>query len=45
LNKERVESFLYNVPHYRESLVSYPRAGNDALFQKLDTLIAAYTAG
>ena len=43
LNKERVESFLYNVPHYRESLAHYPRAGNTALLQKLDTLIAAYT--
>jgi uncharacterized protein (TIGR00661 family) len=43
LNKERVESFLYNVPHYRESLAHYPRAGNTALLQKLDSLIAAYT--
>lgn len=45
LNKERVESFLYNVPHYRESLSKYPRAGNDALFQKLDSLIPADTTG
>ena len=43
VNKERVESFLYNVPHYRESLAHYPRAGNTALLQKLDSLIAAYT--
>lgn len=45
LNKERVESFLYNVPHYRDALVSYPRTGNGALFQKLDSLIAAPAAG
>ena len=43
LNKERVESFLYNVPHYRESLARYPRQGNAALLQKLDSLIASYT--
>jgi uncharacterized protein (TIGR00661 family) len=42
LNKERVESFLYNVPHYCESLANYPRQGNQALLQKLDTLIAGY---
>ena len=39
LNKERVESFLFNLPHYRESLGSYPRQGNQALLQKLDGLI------
>ena len=44
LNKERVESFLYNLPHYREALAHYPRQGNQALLQKLDSLIAGYTA-
>lgn len=44
LNKERVESFLYNIPHYRETLSGYPRSGNDALLRKLDDLIAAYTS-
>jgi uncharacterized protein (TIGR00661 family) len=39
LNKECVESFLYNLPQYRESLADYPRRGNQALFQKLDKLI------
>jgi uncharacterized protein (TIGR00661 family) len=39
LNKERVESFLYNLPQYRESLAGYPRQGNQALFRKLDRLI------
>ncbi|MGA2102120.1 MAG: glycosyltransferase family protein [Candidatus Sulfotelmatobacter sp.] len=43
LNKERVESFLYNLPHYRESLAAYPRQGNQALFAKLDALITSLT--
>jgi uncharacterized protein (TIGR00661 family) len=45
LNKERVEAFLYNLPHYREALVKYPRQGNGALLEKLDELIRDYTAG
>ena len=43
LNKERVESFLFNLPHYRESLASYPRQGNQALLRKLDELIRDFT--
>jgi len=43
LNKERVESFLYNVPHYRENLAAYSRQGNDALLGQLDRLIAEHT--
>jgi len=43
LNKERVESFLYNLPLYREKLADYPRQGNGALLAKLDSLIAGYT--
>jgi len=43
LNKERIESFLYNLPHYRQSLAGYPRQGNGALFQKLDALIGDLT--
>ena len=43
LNKERVESFLYNLPHYREALANYPRQGNQALLKKLDSLIADFT--
>src|SRR6202044_1937792 len=39
LNKERVESFLYNLPLYREKLADYPRQGNGALLAKLDSLI------
>ncbi|HWZ82040.1 MAG TPA: glycosyltransferase family protein [Terriglobales bacterium] len=44
LNRERVEAFLYNLPHYRESLATYPRQGNQALLTKLDALIAEYGA-
>lgn len=44
LNRERVESFLYNLAYYRENLKAYPRRGNDALFGKLDALIEANTA-
>lgn len=44
LNKERVESFLYNLPQYVEKLASYPRQGNSALLAKLDELIAGFMA-
>ncbi len=40
LTKERVESFLHNLPLYQEKLEDYPRQGNRALLAKLDTLIA-----
>jgi uncharacterized protein (TIGR00661 family) len=43
LDKERIESFLFNLPHYREKLAEYPRQGNAALLEKLDSLIAGYT--
>jgi UDP-N-acetylglucosamine:LPS N-acetylglucosamine transferase len=43
LNEERVESFLFNLPHFRESLASYPRQGNQALLRKLDGLIRDFT--
>ena len=43
LNKERIESFLYNLPHYREALALYPRQGNQALFAKLDSLISGFS--
>jgi uncharacterized protein (TIGR00661 family) len=39
LNKERVESFLFNLGRYREKLAEYPREDNSALFGKLDQLI------
>jgi len=39
LNKERVESFLFNREAYREKLLAYPRSDNSALLAKLDELI------
>jgi uncharacterized protein (TIGR00661 family) len=44
LNRERVESFLYNLPDYREQLNAYPRRGNAALLDKLCSLVAEYTS-
>ncbi len=44
LNKERVESFLFNLPRYSQQLSAYPRKGNAALLGKLDALIAEYTS-
>jgi uncharacterized protein (TIGR00661 family) len=43
LNKERVDSFLFNLDVYRTNLKAYPRGGNSALLSKLDTLIAERT--
>jgi uncharacterized protein (TIGR00661 family) len=39
LNKERVESFLYNLPEYDERLSGYPRDGNQRLFATLDRIV------
>ncbi len=44
LNKEKVESFLFNLDVYRENLASYPRDSNVALLAKLDGLIADFTS-
>ena len=44
LSKEKIESFLFNLPVYAEKLESYPRAGNSALLSKLDELISSLTA-
>lgn len=43
LNKERVESFLFNLPLYQEKLANYPREGNGALLNKLDQLVDKLT--
>ena len=40
LTEERVESFLGNLPHFREKLAQYPKTSNLELFGKLDALIA-----
>jgi uncharacterized protein (TIGR00661 family) len=45
LNKERIESFLFNLDLYREQLASYSRQDNSLLFAKLDQLIAQYARG
>jgi uncharacterized protein (TIGR00661 family) len=45
LNKERVESFLFNLPMYRENLSNYPRQDNSALLTKLDELIHEFAPG
>ena len=44
LDKEKVESFLFNLPVYSENLKAYARSGNGALLAKLDALIASLTA-
>jgi len=44
LNKERIESFLFNLPSYQRELSGYPRSGNSALFNKLDEFIVHYTS-
>jgi uncharacterized protein (TIGR00661 family) len=43
LDKEKVDSFLFNVDVYREKLASYPRQDNAKLLAKLDSLIAELT--
>jgi len=42
LNKERVESFLFNLDSYRKNLAGYPRVDNAALLAKIDALIAEF---
>ncbi len=43
LNKERIESFLFNLPSYHEALDKYPRRDNSALLGKLDELISRFS--
>jgi uncharacterized protein (TIGR00661 family) len=43
LQKEKIESFLFNLDTYRENLTHYPREDNSALLSKLDSLIAQLT--
>jgi uncharacterized protein (TIGR00661 family) len=44
LTREKIESFLFNLPAFSEKLKSYPRSGNQALLAKVDELIASLTA-
>jgi uncharacterized protein (TIGR00661 family) len=44
LDKEQIESFLFNLPFYSGNLSSYPRQGNGAILAKVDELIGTLTA-
>ena len=44
LNKERIESFLFNLDEYRERLRDYPAQDNSRICAKLDELIAEYSS-
>jgi uncharacterized protein (TIGR00661 family) len=41
LNKERIESFLFNLDEYQDNLRSYPAQDNSRIFGKLDELVAS----
>ena len=43
INKERIESFLYNLGLYQERLKEYEKADNSEIFQKIDSLIEEYS--
>lgn len=43
LNKERVESFLFNLPVYKENLKNYSRQDNSMLLKKVDELIEEFS--
>jgi len=42
LNRERFESFLFNLDEYREKLRRYPAQDNSRIFSKLDELVTSY---
>ncbi|HKT52050.1 MAG TPA: glycosyltransferase family protein [Candidatus Angelobacter sp.] len=42
LGKEKIESFLFNLPHFTERLAGYPRQDNSLLLSKLDELVASF---
>jgi uncharacterized protein (TIGR00661 family) len=42
LTKEKIESFLFNLPHYAEALARYPRQDNSALLKQLDQSVAEW---
>ncbi len=43
LDKEKIESFLFNLDFYRENLQKYPKEDNAKIFAKIDELINQYT--
>ena len=42
LNKERIESFLYNLDIYRKNLKRYKKENNAKIFKKIDELVKKY---
>lgn len=42
LSKEKVESFLFNLPRFTECLAAYPRQDNSLLLAKLDELTEGF---
>ena len=39
-DRKQIAAFLYEIPHYQTALEQYPRAGNAAITDKLDELLA-----
>lgn len=39
LDKEKIESFLFNLDRYKENLKNYPKEDNSKIFAKIDELI------
>ncbi|OGZ33988.1 MAG: hypothetical protein A2Y98_00785 [Candidatus Portnoybacteria bacterium RBG_19FT_COMBO_36_7] len=42
LDKEKIESFLFNLDRYKENLKKYPKEDNSKIFAKIDELIVQY---
>jgi uncharacterized protein (TIGR00661 family) len=42
LSREKIESFLFNLPHFSERLARYPRQDNALLLAKLDELVESF---
>lgn len=39
-NRRDIASFLYDIPRYARTLQDYPRNGNEAIFKRIDRLLA-----
>lgn len=42
LDKEKIESFLFNLDKYRENLKNYPKEDNSRIFRKIDEIILEF---
>lgn len=42
LDKEKIESFLYNLDYYRKNLKKYKREDNSKIFRKIDELVEKF---